>query len=163
MAVETIRWSGELPGHVRLIEQTLLPERFEIVEIHDVPAMVDAIYRLAVRGAPAIGVAGAYGAVLGVQHAQTESVDEVLERLHASVKELAAARPTAVNLFWALDRMVARAERERAACDSGAALVRALWSEATDIDHGDRATCQLSRPISDAPLDGGPSPEAETQ
>jgi methylthioribose-1-phosphate isomerase len=54
----TVEWNGDC---VELIEQTLLPDRFEILQVRDVPTMIDAIKRLAVRGAPAIGVAGGYG------------------------------------------------------------------------------------------------------
>ena len=69
MAVRTIAWEGDIPGHVLLIEQTLLPNESCDLEIRTVEAMVDAIYRLAVRGAPAIGCAAAYGVVLGAQGA----------------------------------------------------------------------------------------------
>ncbi|HKX45792.1 MAG TPA: S-methyl-5-thioribose-1-phosphate isomerase, partial [Planctomycetota bacterium] len=67
MPVRTIEWVGGRPGHARLVEQTRLPTETVYLDVHDVEGMVDAIYRLAVRGAPAIGVAAAYGVLLGVQ------------------------------------------------------------------------------------------------
>ncbi len=139
---ETIRWEGGLPGRVLLIEQTRLPEREELLEVRDVPGMVDAIRRLAVRGAPAIGVAAAFGVVLGVQELAEASTARVIERLRESVVALGAARPTAVNLFWALERMRARGEREAAAGADGARLVAALFEEARAIAEEDARTCR---------------------
>ena len=93
----TVEWHRD---HVELIEQTLLPDRFEILNVHDVPTMIDAIKRLAVRGAPAIGVAGGYGVALA---ARTLSGDA----LTAGVQALRDARPTAVNLAKMVDRTAA--------------------------------------------------------
>lgn len=139
---ETLRWVGERPGHVTMIEQTLLPTQHVQLEVRTVPQMVDAIYRLAVRGAPAIGVAAAYGVLLGIQDLADQEADEVLARTRETCATLARARPTAVNLFWALDRMRARAEREHGAGADGKALVAALFEEAHGIFDGDRATCR---------------------
>ena len=142
MPVETLSWVGGCPGHVRMIEQTLLPGQHVDLEVKTVPAMVDAIYRLAVRGAPAIGVAAAFGVLLGIQELGQRSADEVLATTREVCTTLAGARPTAVNLFWALDRMKARAAREHAAGADGARLVAALFEEAHAIYDGDRATCR---------------------
>ncbi|TDJ70502.1 MAG: S-methyl-5-thioribose-1-phosphate isomerase [Planctomycetota bacterium] len=142
MALETIRWEGERPGHVRMIEQTLLPAREEVLEVKTVDQMVDAIYRLAIRGAPAIGVAAAYGVLLGIQDAGSASAEDVVGRTREVAATLAKARPTAVNLFWALDRMVARAERELSSGASGDGIVAALFAEAHAIYAGDRDTCR---------------------
>ena len=142
MAVETIRWEGGRPGHVRMIEQTLLPAREEVLEVKTVDQMVDAIYRLAVRGAPAIGVAAAYGVLLGIQDAGSAPAEDVVGRTREIAATLAKARPTAVNLFWALDRMVARAERELNSGASGGGIVAALFAEAHAIYEGDRDTCR---------------------
>ena len=139
---QTIRWEGERPGRVLLIEQTRLPEVEELLEVATVPQMVDAIYRLAVRGAPAIGVAAAYGVMLGVQELEGAEADRVLAATRDACTALAAARPTAVNLFWALDRMRARAEREHAAGASGDALVAALFEEGHAIAREDAETCR---------------------
>ena len=141
MPVRTIAWEGELPGHVLLIEQTRLPAVNEEVCIESVEQMCDAIWRLAVRGAPAIGVAAAYGVVLGVQHHLRESGAEVAGRAAAAAERLAQARPTAVNLFWACDRMRARAEREQARGADGPALGAALLEEARAVEREDAEQC----------------------
>lgn len=137
----TLQWIGGRPGHVCMIEQTLLPTQRVDHEVRDVPGMVDAIYRLAVRGAPAIGVAAAFGVMLGVQGFEGLSQVETLGRTREIAATLAKARPTAVNLFWALDRMVARADREAAAGADGDAIVAALFDEGHEIYREDRATC----------------------
>lgn len=142
MHIETLRWEGDRPGHVQMVEQTLLPLRHEEIAVRTVPDMVDAIYRLAVRGAPAIGVAAGYGVLLGIQDQGHLSPEDFLVRTQEVCETLAAARPTAVNLFWALDRMRTRAEAEAAAGKDGAGLVDALFEEAHAIYNGDRATCR---------------------
>ncbi len=142
MHVETLRWEGGRDGHVVMLEQTLLPTREERLHVRTVPEMVDAIYRLAVRGAPAIGVAAAYGLLLGIQDHAGDAPDEILARTQRTADTLAGARPTAVNLFWALARMGARAEREHAAGADGEGIVAALFEEAHAIFEGDRATCR---------------------
>ena len=142
MTVETISWSGGRPGCVRLIEQTLLPEREVVLEVATVEAMHDAIRRLAVRGAPAIGVAAAFGVLLGVQHLSGAGADEVVAGARAAGDRLASARPTAVNLAWGVARMVARAERERVEGAGGDAVVEALFDEARAIHAHDRETCE---------------------
>lgn len=142
MAVDTIHWKGQRPGLVSLIEQTLLPTQDVRLEISSVEGMVDAIYRLAVRGAPAIGVAAAYGVLLGVQDLETEDSDEVLGVTKEVCASLAKARPTAVNLFWALDRMAARAAADHSAGLGGQALIQGLFEEARSIHAEDRASCE---------------------
>jgi methylthioribose-1-phosphate isomerase len=140
--VETLRWEGGRDGHVRLIDQTLLPGRLEVLEVRTVEQMVDAIRRLAVRGAPAIGVAAAYGVLLGVQSAPTGDRADVLGRTQEAAATLAKSRPTAVNLFWALDRMVARARRDFQAGASGEAIVEGLFDEAHGLWAEDSRTCR---------------------
>ncbi len=93
-----VEWAGDaLTGRLRLLDQTLLPEREEWLECANVQSVYDSIRRLAVRGAPAIGVAAAYGAVLAGRGRS--------EDFASALDFLASSRPTAVNLFWALDRM----------------------------------------------------------
>ena len=142
MPVQTIDWVGGPYGHVRMIEQTLLPERHEVLEVRDVPAMWDAIRRLAVRGAPAIGVAAAFGVVLGAQGPAGRSGDEVLAAAGAAADELATSRPTAVNLFWALDRMRARAQRDHGAGLDGDGILAGLHEEASAVHAQDRQICR---------------------
>ena len=142
-ALTTLRWDGGRPGRCLMIEQTLLPLRHEELEVASVPAMVDAIYRLAVRGAPAIGVAGAFGVLLGVQHETGRAPDELMAHLSGVCRTLDDARPTAVNLSWATRRMWERAEREHEAGADSEAIVAALFEEADTIWNEDRETCKL--------------------
>lgn len=156
MPVATLVWVGDRPGHVRMIEQTLLPTKFEELDVRDVPGMVDAIYRLAVRGAPAIGVAAAYGVLLGVQGFEGLTGEDMMGRTKEVAATLAKARPTAVNLFWALDRMVAHALREFEAGKDGDGIRDALFAEAHKIFREDQETCEaLGRHGAELIRDGG--------
>jgi len=105
MPVPTIEWVGDVQGHVRLIDQTLLPAELRNLECRDVKALWEAIRSLRVRGAPAIGIAAAMGVVLGVRDCRAASGKDLLAEVETCAGYLATARPTAVNLFWALDRM----------------------------------------------------------
>ena len=98
----TIEWKDD---HVRLLEQTKLPTEELYIEIRTVDEMCDAIKRLAVRGAPAIGVAAAMGVALGMLDAPEKDFDRFYSRLDEICNQIAATRPTAVNLFWAVDRL----------------------------------------------------------
>ncbi|MGH3242635.1 MAG: S-methyl-5-thioribose-1-phosphate isomerase [Spirillospora sp.] len=98
--VRTIEWVGD---GLRLLDQTLLPERVEYVVVRDVGALVDAIRRLVVRGAPALGVAGGFGVALAVRQATYEEWDDA-DR-DAAIDFVRGARPTAVNLAAAVDRV----------------------------------------------------------
>ena len=142
MRLETLRWEGGRDGYVRLIDQTLLPRQLEVLEVRTVEEMVDAIRRLAVRGAPAIGVAAAFGVLLGLQRAPTDDPADVLGRTQEIAATLAGSRPTAVNLFWALERMVARARREFQARSDGEAIVAGLFAEAQAMWAEDSQTCR---------------------
>lgn len=101
MATPTIEW---VDGRIRLIDQTLLPHREETLEVTDPDQVVDAIKRLAVRGAPAIGVAGAYGVALAAYRFGVDSPE-----FGEAMAALRAARPTAVNLARMVDRVAAHA------------------------------------------------------
>lgn len=140
MPVSTIEWIGDVDGHARIVEQTLLPGRLEYADVHTAEQMRDAIRRLAVRGAPAIGIAAAMGVVLGVRERSFEPGDSFLQAVEEVCERLASARPTAVNLFWALDRMRRRA-REVAGLGREEAL-RALLDEALAVLEEDRAICR---------------------
>lgn len=102
MSVHTITFEDQ---QVKIIDQTLLPTQLEYRVIHNKEEMWEAIKILRVRGAPAIGVAAAFGAYLGIQHSNAESFEEFWRDLKAATDYLATSRPTAVNLFWALDRI----------------------------------------------------------
>ncbi|WUI02480.1 S-methyl-5-thioribose-1-phosphate isomerase [Spirillospora sp. NBC_00431] len=98
--VRTLEWTGD---GLRLLDQTLLPGRVEYVVVRDVGALVDAIRRLVVRGAPALGVAGAFGVAIAVRQAAREEWDDA--RRDAAIDLVRGARPTAVNLAAAVDRV----------------------------------------------------------
>ena len=144
MIVDTLHWVGGPEGHVSMIEQTLLPGEHRRIDVKTVPEMVAAIRRLAVRGAPAIGVAAAFGLLLGLEGVREEDADGALGRVREVAATLARSRPTTVNLFWALDRMVARAEaeRERTGAGAGEAIVSGLFDEAQTIHREDQAACR---------------------
>lgn len=134
----TLRWVGGVDGSLRLLDQTLLPTEVREVDCRTAEDVWEAIRSLRVRGAPAIGVAAAYGVVLGVQSVLAD-VAHFESRLHAVAEYLATSRPTAVNLFWALDRM-----RRSAAASAGQAptdRAAALLAEAQAIEREDRAMC----------------------
>ncbi|MEX2213362.1 MAG: S-methyl-5-thioribose-1-phosphate isomerase [Phycisphaeraceae bacterium] len=99
--LRNIKWTGDAAtGALRLLDQTRLPGEITFIDCRDVPAVWDAIKRLVVRGAPAIGVAAAYGCVVAVQPDGDRAA-----HLKRAAEYLATSRPTAVNLFWALQRM----------------------------------------------------------
>lgn len=139
MTVKTIEWVGARPGHVRLIDQTRLPLECVLLDVRDPQAMHDCIRRLVVRGAPAIGVAAAFGVLLGAQALDERDRDDTLGRVLECASYLSTARPTAVNLFWALERMAARARRDHAA---GGAIVAGLFEEARALYEQDREICR---------------------
>ncbi|AEG60051.1 S-methyl-5-thioribose-1-phosphate isomerase [Desulforamulus ruminis] len=103
--MDAIIWEG---NRLRLLDQTKLPGTIEYIECNDYYTVAEAIKRLSVRGAPAIGAAAAYGLVVGAGQIQTEDPKVFLEKLESIAGELGATRPTAVNLRWALDRMMLR-------------------------------------------------------
>jgi methylthioribose-1-phosphate isomerase len=137
---ETLRWEGDADGRLVLIDQTRLPVECVELVCRDVETVWEAIKSLRVRGAPAIGIAAAYGVCLGLQTAAHAKQDEFFRRLEEVTGYLAASRPTAVNLFWALERMSnrARALRETHAAHE---LRTALLEEARAIHEEDRAMC----------------------
>lgn len=139
--LETVGWVGDAAtGFVRLIDQTLLPVEFRKIDLPDVPSVWEAIRSLRVRGAPAIGIAAAYGAVLGARSRGVESIDAVGGALHEASAHLRTSRPTAVNLFWALDRMERKAGQSAAATPRE--LLDDLLGEARAIAEEDKAMCR---------------------
>ncbi len=136
---ETIKWVGGTDGHLDLIDQTLLPNALKRLACHDIETVWEAIKMLRVRGAPAIGIAAAYGVVVGLQQAADDDADAFWRTFDESADYLATSRPTAVNLFWALDRLRALAGTLRNG-DVGQAH-SALLAEAQKIHAQDREMC----------------------
>ena len=120
---KTIEWVGGIDGHVSLIDQTRLPTELVILECHDKETMWNAIKCLSVRGAPAIGIAAAMGAVLGVRDYSGSDRAGFLNHLNEACDYLATARPTAVNLCWALDRVRAKVHTELPCATCNQAIV----------------------------------------
>ncbi|MFH1841818.1 MAG: S-methyl-5-thioribose-1-phosphate isomerase [bacterium] len=129
---------------VVLIDQTVLPDELRWRRCEDVPALCLAIRELAVRGAPAIGVAAAYGLVLAWESALAAGGDaeQILKRVANDRQMLAATRPTAVNLFWALDRMYRLASDRVAAGDDSPTIFTRLHDEAGRILAEDLDRCR---------------------
>ena len=136
--IRAVDWSPD-GGAVRIIDQRLLPGTVAERDLMTLDEVCDAIRTLAVRGAPAIGVAGAMGLVVAMRRHVDSSSDAFRERLAAVAGEIRATRPTAVNLPWALDRMLACA---RIARGSPADVLERLRAEATAIRDEDRAMCE---------------------
>src|SRR4030042_320519 len=102
MNVETVKWTGGVDGVLELVDQRRLPTEFAMMRIRSVEQLYEAIKTLAVRGAPAIGVAAAYGPVLALQKlTRREGLQDAMNKVTEACNYLASSRPTAVNLFWA--------------------------------------------------------------
>ena len=135
---KAIKW---VSNKVIMIDQTKLPWEEVFLEISDYREVASSIKGMRIRGAPAIGFAAAYGIALGAQGIEAKSKDEFLEKLRPISETLSATRPTAVNLFWALERMNRVAE----AGESVAQIKAALISEAQRLDaDGEAAERKLS-------------------
>ncbi|MDR0307539.1 MAG: S-methyl-5-thioribose-1-phosphate isomerase [Chitinispirillales bacterium] len=139
--LKTIEWNSG-SGCVRMIDQTLLPERILYLDITTIEQMHEAIKILRVRGAPAIGIAAAFGLYLGVRvFPDSAGRGEFLAHMENRADYLAGARPTAVNLFWALDRMK-KAAHEYTGAQDAAAVKKRLFDEACLILEEDRKMCR---------------------
>ena len=136
--IEAVRWSAD-GSAVRIIDQRRLPGEYVERDLRTLEEVCDAIATLAVRGAPAIGVAGAMGLVASLASDASASPAVFAGRLAANAARIRATRPTAVNLPWAIDRMLERASRERG---QPAGILAALHDEATTILAEDRAMCR---------------------
>jgi len=137
MPLPTIEWSN---GKVKLIDQTLLPNELKYIECTNVDELWEAIKVLRVRGAPAIGIAGALGTVLGIWNSEAKNYSEFIDQLDKVTSYLAMSRPTAVNLFWALGRMKAVADANN---DKDIPqLKEILLAEAQKIIDDDKVMCR---------------------
>ncbi|MDP6111229.1 MAG: S-methyl-5-thioribose-1-phosphate isomerase [Planctomycetota bacterium] len=136
----TIEWVGGIDGHVRMIDQTKLPIELVYIGCKSIEEVWDAIKQLKVRGAPAIGIAAGMGVVVGIQNSTAEDFETFEKELHQASDYLATSRPTAVNLFWALERMkgVAAASPESPI----AKIKERLLREAIEILEEDKKLCR---------------------
>jgi methylthioribose-1-phosphate isomerase len=139
-SLKTLHWIGGVDGYLRMIDQTRLPTEFVEIDCRDVPAVWEAIKVLRVRGAPAIGVAAAYGVCIGLQTALASDETAFFQRLKEVTDYLASSRPTAVNLFWAIERMSRKADSLRGA--PPAEIAAALLAEAHAVNEEDRQMCR---------------------
>jgi methylthioribose-1-phosphate isomerase len=142
--LRTIEWVGAkagtlLPGRVRMIDQTRLPEKLVWLQTADLQTIWTAIKTLQVRGAPAIGIAAAMGVVAAVQKSKARTGAELAAEVERAADHLATSRPTAVNLFWALDQMRRLARTHHAL--PPAELKQRLVREAMQIRDEDAAMC----------------------
>ena len=124
---------------VSLIDQTSLPNEYAFVEIHRSEDMARAIQTMIVRGAPAIGVAAAYGMYLGAREIETNNRNEFLNSLEKVAEMLRSTRPTAVNLFWAISRMLKTAYETMGTVEE---IKEILLQTAEIINAEDLQTCQ---------------------
>ncbi len=153
-SVATLAWVGGVDGYLTLIDQTLLPTELKTIECRTAQSVWEAIKTLRVRGAPAIGIAAAYGVVLGLQGVVLQEEAKFLTQLNLVVDELATSRPTAVNLFWALNRMQSRAEALRHKM-SPREILTVLLAEARAIEEQDRKECRQIGQFGEALLRDG--------
>jgi methylthioribose-1-phosphate isomerase len=133
-SVETLRWRD---GRLELIDQRLLPARFEYVSCTSAAEVAVAIRAMAVRGAPAIGCAAAFGVALEARREKHRTPEQFSEAMEIAFKTLAESRPTAVNLFWALERMRAELAPHLSSPEKAA---RKLAEAALALFHADLET-----------------------
>ncbi len=110
--IKTIEWVNNVS---RMVDQTLIPYEYKMVDIKSADEMFDAIRTMIVRGAPAIGIAGAHGMALAAMEVASKSADksEFIEKLQKYAQYLKSSRPTAVNLMWAVDRQLELAQKSQ--------------------------------------------------
>jgi methylthioribose-1-phosphate isomerase len=137
--IPTLTWTSD---GVRFIDQTKLPLEESYVLATTYEQVADAIVTMVVRGAPAIGVSAAYGVALGAQHSRAKTVQEFTPEFEQICARLAGTRPTAVNLFWAIDRMKSLFASLRAAGATMAGVKDRILAEAHTMYEEDIAACK---------------------
>ena len=152
MIVEALKWVGGVDGFLELVDQRRLPAEFVKFQCRNIEALFEAIKTLAVRGAPAIGVSAAYGLVLAMQKlTSSDGLQQGLKVLAQSAESLSSSRPTAVNLFWALERVRRKAEEfagsqpgstSQELQSAGRLLAEAVLAEANAIYQEDVEMCR---------------------
>jgi len=146
--LQSVRWNSD---HLELLDQRLLPETVEFLNLTTSEEVWEAIRELKVRGAPAIGIAAAYGLYLGVRNYRPSpgalsdtALGELIGEISRQADYLASSRPTAVNLFWALDRMKKKAFSLSGQPDASLETIKnAMLEEAKQIQAEDEEVCRL--------------------
>ncbi|MGB8226619.1 MAG: S-methyl-5-thioribose-1-phosphate isomerase [Sedimentisphaerales bacterium] len=141
---KTLQWIGDADGFLELTDQRKLPARFTTIQCKTPEQLYEAIKTLAIRGAPAIGVAAAFGICLAAQETQKLKLAEALIHIEKKADLLSKSRPTAVNLFWALERMKNKARTFSAQNPDAEVkdLKRCLLDEAQKIYNEDVEMCR---------------------
>ena len=125
--IETLKWNED---HLEMIDQRILPEDFEYISYYSATSVADGIRSMVVRGAPAIGCAAAYGVAIEAIRLRDSNISEFMSGMGAAFEVLLASRPTAINLFWAIDRMRNLLNRTK---DEPNAIASILLEEAHNI------------------------------
>ncbi len=140
--IHTVCWQGDSNGYLEILDQTALPTEVKYIACKHVPSVIEAIKMLRVRGAPAIGIAGAYGMVLAIHHAKNRNDTDIkkMSCIQQFAEDLATARPTAVNLRWAIERI------QKLVLNFGpnpdySELQQNILDEAKHIQHEDQILC----------------------
>lgn len=139
--IQSVRLSDDEESLI-ILDQTLLPGQKIYTELKNPQDVWEAIVHLKVRGAPAIGIAAAYGVYLAVKHSSAITIEEVRHTFSDSKTYLASSRPTAVNLFWALDRMEVQFEQLVKQTDGIETIITGLRDEAKAIQLEDEQVCE---------------------
>jgi methylthioribose-1-phosphate isomerase len=135
--IETIRW---INSSIRIIDQSQLPEKEIYLYIKSVDELIESIKRLKIRGAPALGIAGAYGLVLTLQESINERKNTLLEHIAEAAETIVSSRPTAVNLGWGVNRVLKKIQAS--ASMDAEHLMDVARQEAQDILEEDIAQCK---------------------
>lgn len=135
--IRTLEWKT---SYLRIIDQTKLPLKTVYVDLKTIEDVFEAIQNLRVRGAPAIGIAAAYGLYLGLQNAAFDSHNDFNNALQHNIKYLSSARPTAVNLVWALEKI--KSEISAIFHDDLDSLKNQVINLAINIHNDDKKRCE---------------------
>jgi len=141
---KTLQWIGDADGYLELIDQKRLPAEFVIIQCKSVEQLYEAIKTLAVRGAPAIGVAAAFGVCLAAQQTDGLKLSDAVGLIEKKADFLSKSRPTAVNLSWAIERMknIARSFAKHSPGESVENLKKRLLNESQKIYDEDVQMCR---------------------
>ena len=136
MRIKTIEFKK---GQLKIIDQRQLPVKLVYITLKSLDEVVEAIKTLAVRGAPAIGVCAAYGVFVGISQAKTPNKRKFFKEIDKIAQAIKKARPTAVNLFWAVDRVIKAARKNEKENITG--IRKIILAEAKKIQYEDEKMC----------------------